>query len=580
MNVFLKPFKFSHIVQKSEALPILTLLGFFVGISSGLLLLGVKYTIDAPLSAFLFSSDNYEALSNWNRFLLVFGGSIVIALIWNQLPIQNHKIGVPHVIETIQNNGGRLPAKNIFVQYIGSLLALWSGQSVGREGPSIHIGAGLASIIGQKLELPNHSIQVLVGCGVAGAIAAVFNAPLAGVIFAMEIILVEYSITWAVPIMASAFTAALVSQGLWDGDISFSGAGADAELNSLVDIPWLIALGLVIGAAAALFNALIRFGLRFRHISVLIRFPLAGLLTASVAFWIPEVMGTGYDTISNTLANQYSIWVLLMIFTAKLLITAGVIGLGMPAGLIGPTLVIGGTLGGIAAYGINTLASGTASNIDIFVLIGTSAMMSAVLQAPITALITVLEFSSNTAMLFPAMIAIIVANMTCRTIFKQPSIFISILQVQGMAQFSSPITRALREMNAIEFGVPNTMPLLEVVKPDNLSSLIQSHDYLLFKKNDRIFTLESHIASQLLEQELSLIENESMSDEYEIDTQTWVNDQNELIWLPLHSTLDQVLRAIQGRNLAGVWLSKAESAPPHSILPKRHLIELITKIGE
>jgi len=578
MGVFLKSFRLSHLVQKSEALPILTLLGFFVGIAAGLLLIVVKYTIEAPLHYILLSSENYEKLEPWFRFFLVLGGSILIALIWNQLPKSTKKIGVPHVIESIQSQGGRLPAKNIFVQYIGSLLALWSGQSVGREGPSIHIGAGVGSLIGQKLGLPNHSIQVLVGCGVAGAIAAVFNTPLAGVVFAMEIILVEYSITWAVPIMASAFTASLLSQGLWDGDINFS--GAEAELQSLVDIPWLIALGFFVGTAAALFNALIRLGLRFRHVSALIRLPLAGLLTATVAFWIPEVMGTGYDTISSTLDNKYAISALIIIFAAKLLVTAGVIGLGMPAGLIGPTLVIGATLGGIAAYGINIVSPDSVSNINIFVLIGTSAMMSAVLQAPITALITVLEFSSSTAILFPAMIAIIIANLTCRTLFNQPSIFISILQVQGMTQFSSPVTRALTRMNARDLGVPAIMPILGKMSANDLSILIKSNDYLLFKQDKQLFTLESHIAHKLLEQELSLIDDMNDTTDLKIDTQTWVGNQNELIWLPLHSTLEQVLRTTQGRNIGGVWLSKNEDTPPHSIFPKRHLIELITKIGE
>ena len=103
---------------------------------------------------------------------------------------------------------------------------------------------------------------------------------------------------------------------------------------------------------------------------------------------------------------------------------------------------------------------------------------------------------------------------------------------------------------------------------------------IVFKQNNRIFTLESHIAKQLLEQDLSVIEDESIKKNFKINTQTWVSDQNELIWMPLHSTLDQVLRATQGRNIAGVWLSKTEKSVPHSILPKRHLIELITKIGE
>lgn len=578
MRIFFNSPKLSNYVHQNDAIPLLTVIGIFIGISTGLFLLLFKFAIDYPLIYFLGSSENYESLDSLKRFILTFTGSILIALIWYKLPVQARAVGVPHVLEKIQHDGGRLPAINLFSQFIGGSLSLLTGQSVGREGPTIHLGAGLASILGQKLNLPNHSIQILLGCGVAGAIAAFFNTPLAGVIFAMEVILVKYSISWAVPIMASAFTASLLSQGLWSGDISFT--NPDAHLNSLLEIPFLIVIGFLVGTSAALFNFLIRFGLRFRHYSVLLRLPIAGLITASVAVFIPEVMGTGYDTISNSIQNNYGFQVLLFIFLAKIFVTGCSIGLGMPAGLIGPTLVIGGSLGGLSALAISSFNIGLQPDSSLYVLIATSAMMSAVLQAPIAALMTVLEFSSNTEILFPAMITIIVANLTCKSFFKQPSIFISILQTQGMSLVSSPVTRALREMDSLEYGLPAESIITGSMTADIFSELIDKKPYITISHNQKMYALESQYATQLLDQEISKSTTENNLADILIDPTTWVDDQNELIWLPSHSTLEQVLRNLQGRNVAGVRLSDSENQLPQAILPKKFLLELITKIGE
>lgn len=568
----------AHYVKLHTATPQLTLIGFIIGLSTGLFLLLFKVAVDYPLAWIIGGSENFESLTQLQRFILPLSGSILLAFIWYGLPIPMRSVGVPHVLEQLQHSGGRLPAGNLVAQFLGGSIALLSGQSVGREGPSVHLGAGLASLIGQKLNLPNSSIQTLVGCGVAGAIAAFFNTPLAGVLFAMEVILVEYSIASAIPIMASAFAASLLSQGLWSGDVSFENSGA--ELSSLLEIPYLVLLGIVVGTSAALFNAVIRFCLRYRHLSVFIRFPLAGLITGGVAIAIPEVMGTGYDTIALVLQSHYGLALLLAIFMAKLLVTGCVIGLGIPAGLIGPTLVIGSTIGGIAAMVLLTFGVGENTPISLYVLMGTSAMMSAVLQAPMAALMTVLEFSSNTDILFPAMLTIIVANLTCRSFFKQPSIFTSILQAQGLSMTSTPVSRAMRSISATEFGITPGAILSGHQSIDQLTQAIAADDYLAIRLDDRYYALPKSKAHQRLDQAQSKTQEDSCAPEQEIDLHPWVSDHHELLWMPSHATLDQVLRQLQGKNIGGIRLSDRQDQAPVVILPRDHALEFLTKIGE
>lgn len=567
----------ANYVKQHTATPQLTLLGFLIGLSTGLFLLLFKVAVDYPLEWAIGGSENFESLSPITRFLLPLFGSIVLAVIWAGLPTSLSSVGVPHVLEKMQNAGGRLPGYNLVTQFIGGSIALLSGQSVGREGPSVHLGAGLASVIGQRLRLPNSSIQTLVGCGVAGAIAAFFNTPLAGVLFAMEVILVEYSIASAIPIMASAFAASLLSQGLWAGDVSFENSGA--ELSSLLEIPYLIALGFVVGTSAALFNAMIRFALRFRHWSVYIRFPLAGLITGSVAYVIPEVMGTGYDTIALILESHYGIAILLLIFFAKITVTASAVGLGIPAGLIGPTLVIGSAIGGVAALVLMAAGSGNTTPISLYALMGTSAMMSAVLQAPMAALMTVLEFSSDTNILFPAMLTIIVANLTCRSLFKQPSIFTSILQAQGLSMASTPVSRAMRSVSATEYGIEPDAVLSGTQSLVRIENILERVDYLTIMSHLRYYALPKQKALHRLEQERSTTLSDGDNIVADIDLNPWVADHHELIWMPLHATLDEVLRQLQGKNIGGVRLSDRQDQHPSVILPREHVLEFLSKIG-
>ncbi len=171
-----------HHLATANAVPQLAILGVLAGFSTGVVMLLFRAIVELPLMALLpgHNSENFEGLTPVVRVCLVVGGALLLGL-WTQgLDPQRQSVGVVHVMERLNAQQGRMPLANAVVQFIGGAAALLTGQSGGREGPAIHLGAAASSLLGQFLELPNNSIRTLVACGTAAAIAGSFNTPLAG----------------------------------------------------------------------------------------------------------------------------------------------------------------------------------------------------------------------------------------------------------------------------------------------------------------------------------------------------------------------------------------------------------------
>ncbi|MDP6653942.1 MAG: chloride channel protein, partial [Gammaproteobacteria bacterium] len=244
------------------------------------------------------------------------------------------------------------------------------------EGPAIHLGAGIASLLGQWCRLPHNSLRTLVACGSAAGIAASFNTPMAGVVFAMEVILMEYTITGFIPVIIASVVGATTSQLVFGNDINFMIAAS--EVNVLLEMPYMVFCGLVFSVAAAGFIRLHLAFFQLQSYSILLRLTFIGLATGAVAVFVPQIMGTGYDTLNAAMLGTIGVWLLIFIVLAKLVVTAMATGMGMLGGLIGPTLVIGGCLGGLLGILGNVLVP-SASDANYYVAIGMVAMMGAML---------------------------------------------------------------------------------------------------------------------------------------------------------------------------------------------------------
>ncbi len=433
----------------ADALPQLALLGFFVGIITTLVILLFRWCIESALSLYLPNGDpeNFEGLSDLLRVTLPLSGALLIAIIWFKLDVVYRKTGVPYVMERLAYHQGYMSVKSLIVQFLAGFLTIASGQSSGREGPAVNLGSASASIMGQYFKLPNNSIRILIACGCAAAISASFNTPIAGVIFAMEVVLMEYSLIGFTPIIIASVAAAFASQVIYGPEPAFF--VPQLYLSSPYEIPYIILCGLIIGCISAIFVRLLLKTMKTVQLNIFFRILLAGMITASGAYFFPEIMGIGYDTVNHTFTGEIALGLLLGIMLAKLLVTATTLGLGMPSGMIGPTLFIGATTGGALGIIAQWLMPNIASSTGFYAMLGMGAMMGSVLQAPLAALMAILELTQNPNIILPGMLVIVVSSMFANTVFKQKSVFITALEAQGLNYNSSPTIQALRSVSVL-----------------------------------------------------------------------------------------------------------------------------------
>ena len=337
-----------------------------------------------------------------------------------------------------------MSVRNLLVQFIGGAVALASGQSVGREAPSVHLGAGVASLLGRRLSLPNNSIRTMVACGAAAAIAASFNTPLAGVVFAMEVIMVEYTIAGFVPVILAAVAATAITRAVFGEETAF--LVPLLGLASLWELAYITLMGALIGLISASFVAAIRMlGRIAQRIHVVLQLTATGCLVGTMGAAVPEILGLGYDTANITIAGQLGFLAMAVIFAAKFAASAVCVATRMPGGLIGPSVLMGCLLGGCFAKILAQLPGGSTEP-ALYAMLGMAAMMGAVLQAPLAALLALLEMTGNPYVIMPAMLAVVSANLTAKIVFEQDSIFTLMMRDSGLDYRHDPVSQSLRRV--------------------------------------------------------------------------------------------------------------------------------------
>ncbi|BFN11997.1 chloride channel protein [Marinobacter hydrocarbonoclasticus] len=430
-----------------DALPQLAVLGLLSGIVTGGVILLFRLAIEWPLEHFLpgQGSESFEELDLLTRGLLPLAGALGLGLLLHKLALHDRKVGIVHIMERLNYHQGYISFRSAMVQFVSGVTTVITGQSAGREGPAVHLGAAFSSLLGQWMRLPNNSIRTLVACGCAAAISASFNTPISGVIFAMEVVMMEYTIAGFTPIILAAVSAAIVTQAVYGTEPAFSVPAL--TMNSLLEIPWILAIAVIIGIAAAGFIQLVDSMGRYHHRPVLLRIAVAGLLMVPFALVIPETMGIGYDTVSETIHGELGFWLLIGAGSAKLIITGLSIGLGMPSGVIGPTIFMGATLGGAMGLIGAQMFPDIASSVGFYAMLGMGAMMGAVLQAPLAALMALMELTRNPNIILPGMLMITTASLVTSEAFGKKSLFLTILKSQGLSYQNSPVIQALRRVS-------------------------------------------------------------------------------------------------------------------------------------
>ncbi len=485
-------------LARPDALLQLAVLGLVTGFLAGGVIVLFRFLVEGSQDILLpgKGSENYEKLSAGLRFLFPLISGILLALLFYKSAKGIRVLGVARVMERMAYHQGYMTVRGFFLQFFGAAIAIIGGHSVGREGPHVYLGASAGSLFGQYFKLPNNSVRTLVASGAAAGIAASFNTPLAGVIFALEVIMMEYTLGSFIPVMLAAVAATSLSHAILGNAPAF--IIPDFEFTSFAELPLLLLLGVVVGTGAALFNHLL--GLisrKTQSIEIWWRVMLAGLIVAFIGLLYPEVLGIGYDSVNRTLLGGFSISVLLALTLAKLLATSVSIGLGIPGGMIGPAFFIGATLGGIIGYLASYFFGFDASHIGFYALLGMGAMMGASLQAPLAALTAIMELTYNPGIIMPGMLTIVIAQLTASEIFGKQSLFISMLRSNGLDYDINPVMQVLRGIGVASVLDNHTVRLTHIISYESATSLVndESHiEWLLINNKDNKLVMLMPIA--------------------------------------------------------------------------------------
>ncbi len=334
--------------------------------------------------------------------------------------------GVPEVMEAVALRGGRIRPRVAVVKALASAICIGTGGSVGREGPIAQIGSALGSTVGQALRLSDERVRNLVACGAAGGIAATFNAPIAGSIFALEVILGQLHTIYFGAVVISAVTADVIAHA-FEGDLRAFAVPGYTLIN-----PWELVLYTLLGGLAAV--AAVAFT-RLLYLSEdlwdSIRFPeylkpvLGGLLLGVVGILTfkidgyPRIFGVGYDSISHILFGQLTIQIALVLFFSKLLATVLTLGSGGSGGIFAPSLFMGAMLGNIFGRIANQLLPNIAGPPEAYALVGMSAFFSGAAHAPVTAILILFEMTGDYRIILPLMLATVMSTLISRIISRE-----------------------------------------------------------------------------------------------------------------------------------------------------------------
>ncbi|MFQ5708006.1 MAG: chloride channel protein [bacterium] len=363
--------------------------------------------------------------------------------------------GVPEVMESIVLRGGAIRPRVMIAKITASAVCIGSGGSVGREGPIVQIGSAIGSALGQVLKVTGSRLRTFVACGTAAGIAATFNAPIAGALFAMEIILSDFGISQFSPIVVSSVAATVVSRHFL-GDFS-AFAIPHYELVSVLEMIPYVLLG-VLAAFVAL--AFIHLLYKFEDLFESLRLPeflkpvLGGLSIGVIAINFPYIFGVGYDTISLALNGQLVWYFLLFLVTLKVVATSITIGSGGSGGIFAPSLFLGANLGGFVGTIVHTLMPMHTATSGAYALVGMGAVAAGAMHAPITSILIIFELTNDYRIILPLMISCII-SVLITTRLKRDSIYTLKLSRRGINIFQGQ-----------EINVLNSLQVAKVMKTD------------------------------------------------------------------------------------------------------------------
>ena len=400
----------------------MAILAVIIGVLAGLGNYALRQTIDLihhgvitqGMAHFAIDTNAWE----WNRLYLILfplvGGILMIPM--GAYYARDLRFGFSRFLEEVNLRGGKVPARTIFTRGLASAITIGTGCSAGQEGPIAQIGGAIGSKVGQSFKMGGDYLKTLVACGAASGVAATFNAPIAGVFFAHEIVLLSsFELSSFTSIVIASGMSTVVSRALLGDHPEF--APPAYTVGSYWELLFYVLLGILVGLLAAGFMT---WHYRIKDWFAALKLPrlakpvFGGLLVGIIGVFLPQVFGNGYTFIEQVLHGHGVWYILAALVVMKAVATSITLGSGMPGGIFAPTLFLGAVAGGTFGKLLQFAFPAMGISSGAFAMVGMGAFLAAATHAPMTGIFLLFEITASYQVIVPIMITCVIGVTICR----------------------------------------------------------------------------------------------------------------------------------------------------------------------
>jgi chloride channel protein, CIC family len=475
-------------ILKSREHSVMVGLAVIVGITAGLGAVGFRYLINLFQLLAYGSSDSLldivKSIPWYFRIAAPAAGGLIVGPMIYFLAREAKGHGVPEVMEAVALRSGIIRKRIAVIKSLASAVCIGTGGSAGREGPIVQIGSAIGSLLGQMIKTSADRMRTLVGCGAAAGIAATFNAPIAGSMFALEIILGDFGVATFSPIVISSVMATAVSRHFLGDHPAFIVPGYN--LVSVWEFPLYVVLGLVCALIALLFVKALYFA---EDIFDDFKFPeylkaaVGGLILGCMGLAFPHILGVGYGGIDLSLLQELSWWLMLLLILFKILATSITIGSGGSGGIFAPSLFVGAMTGGAFGMMVNSFFPTITASPGAYGIVGMAAVVSATTHGPLTAILMLFEMTGEYKIILPLMITCIISSLAVRKLLQE-SIYTLKLKRRGIDIRAGREVNILKSISVRDVMNPKVETVTERMSLGEISERIAKSKYNSFPMID------------------------------------------------------------------------------------------------
>ena len=469
---------------KTNEHTIMAILAVIVGLAAGLGAVGFRHLINFFQTLAYGSPDELlEVVKSipWSyKVGIPAAGGLVVGPLVYFFAREAKGHGVPEVMEAVALRAGVIRKRVVLVKTLASAISIGTGGSVGREGPIVQIGSAIGSTLGQALNVSGDRMRSLVGCGAAAGIAATFNAPIAGSMFALEVILGDFGLATFSPIVISSVVATAVSRAFLGDTPAFIVPAY--QLVSAWEFPIYLILGFFCAAVGVTFTKTLY---RFEDLFDRLKFPeylkpiLGGLILGVSGLYIPQILGVGYGAMDLALGQQLAWWLMLFLVAAKVLATSITIGSGGSGGVFAPSLYLGAMAGGFFGMLVHHLFPGVTASPGAYSIVGMGAVVSATTHGPLAAILILFEMTGSYEIILPLMFSCIIATIASGQLMKE-SIYTLKLIRRGVDIRQGKEVNVLKSMHVKDVMSPRVETVSEEWSLEKMSDKISKSKYNSF----------------------------------------------------------------------------------------------------